>query len=141
MPVLKRFAWVSTLLLFSAYIIFGKLISSTVHTWTAIVSAAGLGVVIALMLLHPLTSSEKVLMAWFRSDSVAFASLVAAAAFASILLKCFKIFLPIIMILFAEMLTRIDLQTAEYNQAQTLTVLVLIAWLGLGLGWAIDSYI
>ncbi|MGG6265737.1 hypothetical protein ACQ4M3_20085 [Leptolyngbya sp. AN03gr2] len=133
---MKRFPWLSSALLFAAYATFGKIVISTAHLWTSIASAAGLGVVLAIILMHPLTSSEKMLAKWFRSDTVAFMSLLAFAAFASILLNWFKIFLPIIMVLTAEALVRLDLQTAEYTQNQTLGILVVVAWLGLGLGWA-----
>lgn len=137
---MKRFPWLSASLLFLAYVTFGKLVISTAHIWTAAASAAGLGLVLALILMHPITSSQRMLAKWFRSDTVAFASLLAAAAFASILLNWFKIFTPIIMVLSAEALTRLDLQTAEYTQKQALVILVLVAWLGLGVGWAIATF-
>lgn len=127
-------------LLFVAYATFGKIVISTAHLWTSLASAAGLGVVLAIILMHPLTSSQKVLAQWFRSDTVAFASLLAVAAFASILLNWFKIFLPIIMVLAAEALVRLDLQTAEYTQTQALAILVVVAWLGLAVGWAVTAF-
>jgi len=136
---MKRFPWLSSALLFAAYATFGKIVISTAHLWTSIASAAGLGVVLAIILMHPLTSSEKLVAKWFRSDTVAFMSLLAFAAFASILLNWFKIFLPIIMVLSAEALVRLDLQTAEYTQNQALGILVVVAWLGLGLGWALST--
>lgn len=136
---MKRFPWLSASLLFVAYAAFGKLVISTAHLWTSVASAAVLGLVLALILMHPLTSSEKMLTKWFKSDTVAFASLLAVAAFASILLNWFKIFLPIIMVLTAEALVRLDLQTAEYTQNQALIILVVVAWLGLGLGWAMAA--
>lgn len=136
---MKRFPWLSASLLLAAYATFGKIVISTAHLWTSVASAAGLGVVIAIILMHPLTSSEKLLAKWFRSDTVAFLSLLAFAAAGSILLNWLKIFLPIIMVLSAEALVRLDLQTAEYTQVQALGILVVVAWLGLGLGWA-SSY-
>lgn len=114
---------------------------STSHLWSSVASVAGLGVVLAIILMHPLTSSQKMLAKWFRSDTVAFGSLLCIAGFASILLNWLKIFLPIIMVLCAELLVRLDLQTAEYSQVQALGILVVIAWLGLGLGWALAIYI
>ncbi len=137
---MRRFPWLSASLLIAAYAAFGKLVISTAHLWTSLASAAGLGVVLAVMLMHPLTSSQKLLSRLFRSDTVAFASLLAMAAFASILLNWFKIFVPIIMVLSAEALVRLDLQTAEYNQIQALAILVVIAWLGLALGWAVAAF-
>ena len=137
----KRFPWLSSLLLLIAYAIFGKLIISTTHLWSTLAYAAGLGVVLALILMHPLTSSQKFLSAWFRSDTVAFGALVCMAGFASILLNWLKVFTPIIMVLSAESLVRIDLQTAEYTQVQALGILVVIAWIGLGLGWAMAVFV
>jgi len=137
---MRRFPWLSASLLFVAYATFGKIVISTAHLWTSLATAAGLGVVLAIILMHPLTSSQKVLAKWFRSDTVAFASLLAMAAFASILLNWFKIFLPIIMVLAAEALVRLDLQTAEYTQTQALAILVVVAWLGLALGWAVTTF-
>jgi hypothetical protein len=139
--LVRRFPWLSASLLFIAYAIFSKVIISTAHLWSSIFSAAMLGVVLALILMHPLTSSEKMLSKWFRSDTVAFVSLIAIAGFASILLNWLKIFIPIIMVLCAEALVRIDLQTAEFSQLQALTTLVIVAWLGLGLGWAMAIYL
>lgn len=137
---MRRFPWLSASLLLIAYAVFGKIMISTAHLWTSVASAAGLGVVLALILMHPLTSSQKLLAKWFRSDTVAFGSLLAMAAFASILLNWFKIFLPIIMVLSAEALVRLDLQTAEYTQTQALAILVVVAWLGLALGWAAATF-
>ncbi|MER3435473.1 MAG: hypothetical protein C4288_19245 [Leptolyngbya sp. ERB_1_1] len=137
---MRRFPWLTASLLFVAYATFGKIVISTAHLWTSLASAAGLSVVLAIILMHPLTSSQKVLAQWFRSDTVAFASLLAVAAFASILLNWFKIFLPIIMVLAAEALVRLDLQTAEYTQTQALAILVVVAWLGLAVGWAVTAF-
>lgn len=99
-----------------------------------------LGVVLAIMLMHPITSSEKMLAKWFRSDTVAFLSLLSIAACASILLTWFKVFVPIMMVLAAEALVRLDLQTAEFNQFQVVVILVSVTWLGLGLGWVMATY-
>lgn len=75
------------------------------------------------------------LVKWFNSDTVAFTFLIGAAAFASILLNWFKIFLPFFMVFSAESLARLDIQTAEFNSVQALIMLTLVAWVGLALGW------
>lgn len=92
------------------------------------------------MLMSPLTNSEKILTKWFRSDTIAFLSLLMLAAFASILLNWFKIFIPVIMVLCAEALVRIDLQTAEFSYFASLAVLIIVTWMGLGLGWVMAMY-
>jgi hypothetical protein len=139
--LVRRFPWLSASLLFVAYAIFSKIVISTAHLWSSISSAAMLGVVLAIILMHPLTSSEKLLTKWFRSDTVAFMTLILFAGFASVLLNWLKIFLPIIMVLCAEALVRIDLQTAEFSQVQALIILVVVTWLGLGLGWMMATYL
>jgi hypothetical protein len=139
--LVQRFPWLSASLLFIAYAIFSKLIISTAHLWSSILSAAILGVVLALMLMQPLTNFEKMITRWFRSDTVAFITLLSIAGFASILLNWLKVFTPVIMVLCAESLVRIDLQTAEFSQPQALAILVSVTWVGVGLGWAMATYL
>ncbi|MBN8560065.1 MAG: hypothetical protein J0L70_06040 [Leptolyngbya sp. UWPOB_LEPTO1] len=138
--LVRKFPWLSASLLLIAYAIFSKLIITTSHLWSSIISAAILGVFLALMLMSPLTNSEKILTKWFRSDTIAFLSLLMLAAFASILLNWFKIFIPVIMVLCAEALVRIDLQTAEFSYFSSLAVLIIVTWMGLGLGWVMAMY-
>lgn len=139
--LVRKFPWLSASLLLIAYAIFSKLIITTSHLWSSIISAAILGVFLALMLMSPLTNSEKILIKWFRSDTIAFLSLLMLAAFASILLNWFKIFVPVIMVLCSEALVRIDLQTAEFSYFASLAVLIIVTWMGLGLGWVMAMYI
>lgn len=136
MSPLRRFPWGSSLLLLLAYATFGKFVMSLTHTWITFALSAGWGLILAVMLINPLKGIRKMLTKWFKSDTVAFTTLVGAAAFASILLTWFRLFLPVIMILAAESLVRIDLQTAEFKTSHVFIILVLTAWLGLGLGWA-----
>ncbi|BAS55950.1 hypothetical protein NIES2135_47510 [Leptolyngbya boryana NIES-2135] len=138
--LVRKLPWLSASLLLIAYAIFSKLIITTSHLWSSIISAAILGVFLALMLMSPLTNSEKILTKWFRSDTIAFLSLLMLAAFASILLNWFKIFIPVIMVLCAEALVRIDLQTAEFSYFSSLAVLIIVTWMGLGLGWVMAMY-
>lgn len=139
--LVRKFPWLSASLLLISYAIFSKLIITTSHLWSSIISAAILGVFLALMLMSPLTNSEKILIKWFRSDTIAFMSLLMLAAFASILLNWFKVFVPVIMVLCAEALVRIDLQTAEFGYFSSLAVLIIVTWMGLGLGWVMAMYI
>lgn len=135
MTLLKRLPWVSIGLLLAAYATFGKFVVSEMHTWMAFAAAFIWGLVLAVMMINPLGGIRRMLIRWFKSDTVAFTTLVGAAAFASILLNWFRLFLPVIMILAAETLTRLDLQTAEFTQTQAFVILVITAWIGLGFGW------
>jgi hypothetical protein len=141
MSLLRRFPWASSLLLLVAYTTFGKFVMSSTHPWIAFGISATWGLVLAIMMINPLKGIRQMLLKWFKSDTVAFSSLVAAAAFASILLNWFRLFLPVIMILAAESLVRLDLQTAEFRTMHVFIILVLTAWLGLGLGWLVMQVI
>lgn len=123
-------------LLLVAYIIFGKFVVSTKHSMGAFAVAMVWSVLVAILLKDPFQGMRKILVKWFKSDTVAFSSILMFAALGSILLNWLKLFLPVFMILFAEFLVRLDLQTAEFNQSQSLVILIVIAWIGLGIGWA-----
>lgn len=141
MPLNKRFPWLSMSLLFAAYIIFGKFVVSLEHSIVAFAGAMIWGVLVAVLLKNPFKGVRRILVKWFKSDTVAFSSILMFAALASILLNWLKVFLPVFMILFAELLVRLDLQTAEFSQSQSLVILIAVAWSGLGIGWALAHVI
>ncbi len=141
MAASKKLPWVSLALLLAAHITFGKLLALTPHPWTAFIFAVAWALVLALMFVNFLTGLRHLVSRWFTSDTVAFCALVSGAAFASIVLTWFKLFIPIILILSAEALARIDLLTAEFNNVQACALLAVTSWVGLGLGWTIGQFI
>ena len=141
MVVSKKLHWISLALLLAAHIAFGKLLASTSHPWTAFAFAIGWAFVLALLFINPLTGFRHLVLRWFTSDTIAFCAIIAGAALASIVLNWFKIFIPIILILAAEALARIDLLTAEFNNIQSCSLLTVTSWIGLGLGWALGQFI
>ncbi len=141
MVVSKKLPWVSLALLLATHIAFGKLLASINVSWIAFGFAIGWAFVLALLFVNPLTGFRHLVSRWFTSDTVAFCAIVAGAAFASIVLNWFKIFIPIILILAAEALARIDLLTAEFNNIQSCSLLTVTSWIGLGLGWALGQFI
>ncbi|PSB21171.1 hypothetical protein C7B65_04330 [Phormidesmis priestleyi ULC007] len=136
----KKLPWVSLALLLAAHITFGNLLASTTHSWAAFAFAIAWALVLALMFINLLTGLSHLVSRWFTSDTVAFCALIVAAAFASIVLNWLKLFMPIILILSAEALARIDLLTAEFNNVQTCTLLTVTSWIGLGLGWTLGQF-
>ena len=141
MATSKKLPWVSLALLLASHITFGKLLTSLSESWTAFAIAIAWTVVLALMFINPLTGLRHLVLRWFTSDTVAFCAIVAGAALASIVLNWFKIFVPIMLILSAEALARIDLLTAEFNNVQACILLTVTAWIGLGLGWTLGQFI
>jgi hypothetical protein len=137
MALFNKLPWLSLCLLLLAYIIFGKYLSTISRSLLAWGMAVIWGLVLAIALMNPDRGLRKMLIRWFKSDTVAFASLVGAAALASILLHWLKLFLLVFMMLAAESLARLDIQTAEYTEIQACVILTVTAWSGLGLGWAL----
>ena len=138
---LKRSPLPSLALLFAAYLVFGKFLIDTDKSWTALILAVIGTFILALLFLRPLTGMRQLIQKWFQSDTVAFTTLFGLAAFASILLNWLKLFLPVFLILAAESLARLDMQTAEYRDRSACIILMLTSWLGLAAGWAIGQFI
>jgi hypothetical protein len=128
-------------LLFAAYLVFGKFLVDADKSWTALVLAIIWTFVLALLFIRPLTGLRQLIQRWFQSDAVAFTTLFGLAALASILLNWLKLFMPVFLILAAESLARLDMQTAEYRDRSACILLMVTSWLGLATGWAIGQMI
>jgi hypothetical protein len=140
MLTLQRFPWASLSLLLGTYITVGKFLSLS-HSWQVWGGAIGGGLLLSILFIHPLTDLGRFLLRWFSSDTMAFLSLVAIAAFAAVLLTWFKVFLPVFLILAAEGLARLDMQAAEFSDLHTFLLLALVTGLGLGIGWGVGQVI
>jgi hypothetical protein len=139
-PLTTRIApWGSLFLLLGAYTLFGKFLRETLDPQIALWVSLVLGLFISLLFIHPLTDLRKLINWRFQSDAVAFTSLVGLAAFTSILLNWFKIFMPVFMLLAAETLARIDMQYAKFGELKAYSLLTMTAWLGLASGWWIGT--
>ncbi len=138
---LRRFPWRSAFLLLLAYTVFGKFLCTFVHPQLVWPFAIAWGLLLAVLFMDPLTGIRSFLTRWFQSDTVAFTTLIMAAALVSILLNWLKVFLPVIVIIAAEALARLDIQNADFNNGQAFWILTAISLLGLGTGWAIGQYI
>jgi hypothetical protein len=138
MLTLKRFPWASLSLLLGTYITIGKFLSIS-HSWEVWGVAIGGGLLLSIVFIHPITDLGRFLIRWFSSDTMGFVSLVALAAFASVLLNWFKVFLPVFLILSAEGLARLDMQAAEFSDWHTFFLLALVTGLGLAIGWALGQ--
>jgi hypothetical protein len=138
MLTLKRFPWASLLLLLGTYISVGKFLSIN-HSWQVWGVAIGGGLLLSILFIHPFTDLGRFLTRWFTSGTMSFLSLVALAAFASILLNWFKVFLPVFLILSAEGLARLDLYAAEFSELQSFLLLTFVTGSGLGIGWLLGQ--
>jgi hypothetical protein len=138
MLTLKRFPWASILLLLGTYISVGKYLSIN-QSWQVWGVALGGGLLLSILFIHPFTDLSRFLTRWFTSGMISFLALVALAAFASILLNWFKVFLPVFLILSAEALARLDLYAAEFSELQSFLLLTGVTGSGLGIGWCLGQ--
>jgi hypothetical protein len=136
---LKRVPWMSLTLLLAAQTVFGKFLVDLDKSWFVFWFAIAWSLFLAIIFMRPLTGLRRFIQRWFQSDAVAFTALVGVAAFASILLNWFKLFLPVFLIISAESLARLDMQTAEFRDRNACFLLTLISWSGLALGWQIGQ--
>jgi hypothetical protein len=138
--VTRRFPWSSVMILFAGYIALGRFLAENADPLISL----GMGFLVAFLLsiafMHPLTFLGKLIRRRFESDAVAFCSLVLFAAFISILLNWFKLFLPIFMILSCEALARIDFTHGGFREKTTYFWMLSTSWFGLGIGWAIGVW-
>ncbi|XGV95162.1 MAG: hypothetical protein ACAF41_20735 [Leptolyngbya sp. BL-A-14] len=92
-------------------------------------------VVASTLFISPLTSFNRFINRWFKSDTVAFLAVCVIAGMIAFILFWLQLFLHISAILACEALARIDLQTIGLSKAQAFWSLLLISLLGLGIGW------
>ena len=138
---LKKSPLPALALLFAAYLVFGKFLVDVDKSWIALILAIVFTVILSLVFIRPLTGMRQLIQQRFESDAIAFSTLFGIAAFASILLNWLKLFLPVFLILAAESLARLDLQTAEFCDRDACITLMLTSWLGLAAGWAVGQLI
>jgi hypothetical protein len=105
------------------------------------VLAIGWIVVSSMAFISPLTSFSAFISRWFKSDTVAFATLFLLAAGAAIILYWLHIFLQILTILAVDILARIDIQYAGLTGVQAFWILTILSLTGLVLGWSANAMI
>lgn len=95
----------------------------------------------SLAFISPLTSFSSFISRWFRSDTVAFMTIVTIAGMAAVILYWLHVFLQILTILAADALARIDIQAAGMNGIQAFWLLVLVSLTGLITGWILNIFL
>lgn len=103
------------------------------------VLAIGWIVLSSMAFISPLTSFSAFISRWFKSDTVAFATLFLIAAGAAIVLYWLHIFLQILTILAVDILARIDIQYAGLTGVQAFWILTILSLTGLVLGWSANA--
>ena len=146
-PALADPAW----LLPACHSMFGllKMTEQSQHVCGAVAKENLLGAVLALSwiviasiaFMSPLTSFNRFIIRWFRSDTIAFLALCIIAGMITLVLFWLQLFLHISAILASEALARIDLQTLGLGKLQAFWILVLLSLVGLVLGWMVRLWL
>lgn len=131
---MRKLPWLSLLLLLATYSIFSWFLLQTVGKPAGLL-VAGLALVQALLLTTWLNWLKRFARLWLHSDLGYFTLILILALGSTMALVWFKAFSYGIVLVSAELLARLDLQTAGYSRWQALVILTLVSWLGLGLGW------
>ncbi|GAB4320053.1 MAG: hypothetical protein OHK0047_02450 [Leptolyngbyaceae cyanobacterium] len=103
--------------------------------------AIGWILVSSLAFISPLTNFSSFISRWFKSDAVAFLTIVTIAGMAAVILYWLHVFLQIFTILAADALARIDIQAAGMSGIQAFWLLVLVSLTGLITGWLLNVFL
>ncbi|MGQ9871297.1 hypothetical protein [Leptodesmis sp.] len=103
--------------------------------------AIGWILVSSLAFISPLTSFSSFVSRWFKSNTVAFLTIVTIAGMAAVILHWLHVFLQILTILAADTLARIDIQTAGLTGNQAFWILTLVSLTGLITGWLLNVFL
>jgi hypothetical protein len=131
----KKLPWLSLLLLFAAYSTFSWFlihITATPLAWFLVLSFT---LIQALLLTTWFDGLKRFARLWLRSDVGYFTLIILGALGVTMSLVWFKTFGYFLVLVSAELLARLDLQSFGYSRLQSLFVLTLFSLAGLGLGW------
>jgi hypothetical protein len=138
----KNFPWLSLTLLLAAYITFSWFLT---HTFTQFLTFSTVtywawGIVLGLTVLQTLLLTtlfdrfKRVVSRWLRSDTGYFTLIIAISFGATLAFIWHTVTGYFLVLISAEVLARLDLQTAKFNRLQALIMLTMISMLGLALG-------
>lgn len=130
-----RIPWLSLLLLLAAYTSLSWYLYRSTETWLVWLAALGFALLQSLLLTTLAEGFRRFLSNWLKSD-IGYFSMVALGAFSVVVvLVWIHVFEYVLMLVGAEVLARLDLQMANFNQWQALGILTLISIVGLSVGW------
>lgn len=131
----KKLPWVSLLLLLISYTICGWLLFAVAYKhWVVWLAAGAMALLIAGALTSALPLVKDIVGFTLKSDSRAFFIVTIAAFLTVLVVTWFNAFAHALILMSAESLARLELQTSRFNQWQAFGILSLVSLAGLGLG-------
>lgn len=126
---LGKIPWVSLVLLLISFALLGWYLSSYHSIWSLWSFVAVVAVTMAII-----WSSDS-LLRWLRVGSQGLFFALGITLVACLAVLASGLFTQVVMLLAAELLARIQMQSAGFSKNHTLWVLTVVVGLGLGLGW------
>jgi len=138
----KKLPWVSLLILLVTYTIFGWLLTA-IHNdpWVIWLAAAATVLLIAAALTSALPVVKDLVGFTLKSDLRAFTVVTVAAFLTVFIVTWFSEFTHALILMSAESLARLELQTSRFTQWQAFWILSIVSLAGLGLGWVAHTLI
>ncbi|MBD2460377.1 hypothetical protein H6G89_04905 [Oscillatoria sp. FACHB-1407] len=132
---MKRIPWLSLSLLLIAYSSFSWFLYQSTATWIVWLIALSFALTQALLLTAFLQGFRFFVKGWLKSD-IGYFSVISIGAFSiAAILVWIHVFEYVLLLIAAEVLARMDLQNAGFNQWQALGVLTLVSISGLSVGY------
>lgn len=136
---MKRIPWFSLALLLVAYSSFSWFLYHSTATWIVWLIALGFALSQALLLTAFSKGFRFFVGKWLKSD-IGYFSVISIGAFSiAAVLVWIHVFEYVLMLIAAEILARVDLQNAGFNQWQTLGMLTSVSILGLSVGYTAQA--
>lgn len=134
MLLLKKIPWLSLTLLLITYSALGWLVYASESLWYVLLSAA-LVILSAEILAAPVSLFRNLVTSALRSDTVAFVFVFTLAFAITVLLSWIYIVVRALILIAAELLAKLDLQTNGFTPWQAFWILSGVSLVGFGLGW------
>jgi hypothetical protein len=130
----KKIPWLSLGLLLLAYSTFSWFLYSSTAPWLLWLAALIFALLQAVLLTTFSKGFRLFFRRWLRSDIGYFSVILISAFSVTVILVWFNIFEYFLAVVGAEILSRMDLQNAKYNEWEALAILTSISVLGLAVG-------
>ncbi|HEY9616806.1 MAG TPA: hypothetical protein V6C64_08200 [Microcoleaceae cyanobacterium] len=135
-PLLERIAaWRESITDLHHYTCLAAIDLAVQRNLVGIIMTVGWIFLLSVIFMSPLTSFSRFINRWFKSDTVAFLSICMIASLAAVVLFWLHVFIQILLIVAAETLARLDIQTSGLDEWQAFWRLSTASLIGLAIGW------
>lgn len=132
---MKKFPWVSLTLLLTAYSTFSWFLYGLTAAWIVFLAFSAAALTQGLLLTTWSSGLKRFINSILASDLGYFSVVMLMGLFTVALLVWVHVLGRFLLIVAAEVLARLDLQSAGINRFRALAVLTIVAFLGLAVGW------